>query len=74
VAERWHSIRTGPTATFYIDLKSADFSKTDQMGVWIKQMNGSLDDGGPYTLDQYQINCGLRQVKSISTATYNKGG
>ena len=72
--ERWRPIQTGPTGSFLLDLKTADFSHGDAMGVWIKQTKESGDDGVPYSLAQYQINCGARQIKTLSTANYDKAG
>jgi hypothetical protein len=72
--ERWHPIQTGATANFFLDLKGADFARNDAMRVWIKRTKGPLDDGRPYALDQFEINCGAHQIKAASTASYDKAG
>jgi tetratricopeptide (TPR) repeat protein len=72
--DRWQPIQTGSAISLFVDLKSADFSRDDAMRVWVKQAKPGADESGPYSLYQYEVNCGSRQIKTVSTASYKAGG
>jgi tetratricopeptide (TPR) repeat protein len=71
--ERWHTVQTNPEITTLLDLKSADFRRTDAMRTWIKHQRGS-EENGAHSVEQYEINCETRQSRTLSSADYNSKG
>lgn len=73
-ADRWRSIGTWQGEQLYIDLQTFDDSTNTSMKLWTKEMKGAEDSSGPYTLNQYEFNCGTRQLRNVSFASYGANG
>ena len=41
------------------------------MDLWVKEVRG---DNGPYSVDQFELNCGGRQTRTTSSASYDTTG
>jgi tetratricopeptide (TPR) repeat protein len=76
-SERWHEIGLERTAShskhLYIDLKTFEARDSNSVKVWIKRSESS-DGGGPYSVQRYELNCGLRQLRTVSFASYTSSG
>jgi tetratricopeptide (TPR) repeat protein len=71
--DRWREISEQHDSHVYIDMKTFDDTRSDSAKLWIKQApNGSNDS--PYSVEQYELNCGARQIRSISFANYDGSG
>jgi hypothetical protein len=44
------------------------------MKVWTKESDVSGDTPAPYSLSQFEFNCGQRQLRTISFARYSASG
>jgi len=42
--------------------------------VWVKQTRAATDADGPYELRQFELNCGARQIRTLSFANYDESG
>ncbi|TCK68449.1 tetratricopeptide repeat protein [Acidipila rosea] len=73
-ADRWRSIGTQQNSKLYIDMQTFDDSAITSMKLWTKQTEGTTDDSGPYSLDQYEFNCTTRQLRTVSFARYSATG
>jgi len=74
VVDRWREIgRTGDSRS-YIDMKTFDDARNDSMKLWIKQARGASEADGPYQLLRFQLNCGARQIRTLSLANYDASG
>jgi hypothetical protein len=61
-------------AILYIDMKTLDDGRSDAARLWIKQSHNSNDAGGPYSVEQYELNCGAREIRTVSFAKYDASG
>jgi len=72
--ERWGEVAPQQNGRVYIDMKTFDDDRSASAKVWIKQVQGSGDDTGPYSLRQFELNCGMRRIRAISVADYDASG
>jgi tetratricopeptide (TPR) repeat protein len=73
-ADRWRPIGTQQNSQLYIDMQTFDDSVRTSMKVWTKQSDGAADASGPYSLNQYEFNCGTHQLRTVSFARYSASG
>jgi hypothetical protein len=74
VIDRWREISSQKDSHIYIDMKTFDDGRSDSARLWIKQSRNSNDDGGPYSVEQYELNCGAREIRTVSVANYDASG
>jgi tetratricopeptide (TPR) repeat protein len=72
--DRWREIGQMGDGRGYIDMKTFDDARNDSIKVWIKQARGASEAVGPYELQRFEINCGARQMRTVSLATYDASG
>jgi tetratricopeptide (TPR) repeat protein len=72
--DRWRQIGQSARGRSYIDMKTFDDGRTDSVKLWIKQARGQNDDDGPYELSRFELNCGARQIRTLSIANYDATG
>jgi hypothetical protein len=51
-------------------MKTFDYAQKDRTEIWIKKMQGP-DENGPYSLQQFELNCGARQIRRVSSEDYD---
>ena len=68
--DRWREVGSRQNSQVYIDMKTFDDAHSDSVKLWIKQASGSSETG-PYSLLQYELNCGARQIRTDSFANYD---
>lgn len=73
--ERWREIdaESKPRQHLYLDLRTFDDKDRNSVKIWTKETNSGRDDG-PYIVERYELNCDSQQLRSVSTASYNKSG
>lgn len=71
VIDRWREIGSQLNEHLHIDLKTFDDARGDSIKLWIKQTHSS-DGNGPYSVQRYELNCGSRQMRSLSFASRSK--
>jgi hypothetical protein len=73
-ADRWREM--GPTrdGQNYIDMQTFDDARKDSIKLWIKEVRGSGDSGGPYSLLRFELNCQLGRIRTLSFAKYDESG
>ena len=74
VVDRWREIGQTADARSYIDMKTFDDAHSGAIKLWIKQAWGASEAIGPYTLQQFELNCGARQLRTLSFANYDPSG
>jgi hypothetical protein len=72
--DRWREVGQTAGVTSYIDMKTFDDAHSGAIKLWIKQAGGTSDTLGPYELQQFELNCGARQIRKLSFANYDEGG
>jgi len=72
--DRWREISSQQQSHLYIDMKTFDDTRRDAAKLWIKQARGSSDAAGPYSVEQYELNCDARQIRTASFANYDAEG
>jgi tetratricopeptide (TPR) repeat protein len=72
--DRWRKIDSYHNTPISLDLQTFDDSLSGSMKLWTKQSDASADASGPYTLSQYEFNCGQRQLRRLSFARYSASG
>jgi hypothetical protein len=72
--DRWREVGQTAGVTSYIDMKTFDDAHSGAIKLWIKQAGGTSDTLGPYALQQFELNCGARQIRNVSFANYDEGG
>jgi tetratricopeptide (TPR) repeat protein len=72
--DRWRKIESYQNTRISLDLQTFDDSLSSSMKVWTKQSDVSGNASGPYSLSQYEFNCGQRQLRRISFARYSASG
>ena len=55
-------------------MKTFDDARSDSTKVWIKNARGASDAIGPYELRRFELNCGARQIRTLSVANYDASG
>lgn len=75
VIDRWREIGQTADARSYIDMKTFfDDAHIGTIKLWIKQARGASQAIGPYALMQFDLNCGTRQLRTVSFANYDASG
>jgi tetratricopeptide (TPR) repeat protein len=77
--DRWREIGQTAEARNYIDMKTFDDSRKDSIRVWIKIAKDVppwvvRQGGEPYALQQFELNCATRQIRTVSSANYDASG
>jgi len=74
--ERWRGIgeqQTEPVT--FIDLKTFDDTRRDSAKLWIKVVpRSSSDSATPYSVEQDEMNCDARQIRTVSYVNYDGAG
>ncbi len=63
VIERWREIGSKGNQHTLIDMRTFDDSHADSANVWIKQTETQSDTDDPYSVQQYEMNCGTQQIR-----------
>jgi tetratricopeptide (TPR) repeat protein len=75
--DRWREIGSLDTGSrsrhLYIDLKTFDDANNTSVKLWVKQTKSS-EGQGPYSVQRYELNCGSRQMRTLSVASYDALG
>jgi tetratricopeptide (TPR) repeat protein len=71
--DRWREIGQTAGTRSYIDMKTLEYPRNNSK-VWIKQTRAATDADGPYALRQLELNCGARQIRTLSFANYDESG
>ena len=58
-------------ARLYIDMKTFNDERREAVNVWVKQ---ARDENGPYSVEQFELNCGARRTRMLSSANYDGAG
>jgi hypothetical protein len=74
VVDRWREVGQVVNGGSYIDMKTFDDARKDSIKVWVKQARGASEAIGPYGLRQFELNCGARQIRTLSIANYDASG
>jgi tetratricopeptide (TPR) repeat protein len=74
MADRWRPVGIRQNSQLYIDMQTFDDSTSTSMKLWTKQIAGAADSSGPYSLNQYELNCTTRQLRTVSFASYSASG
>jgi hypothetical protein len=45
--------------------------RRQSVNLWIKEVRR---DNGPYSVEQFELNCGARQLRMVSSAEYDAAG
>src|SRR5450631_881901 len=69
--DRWREIGPPMNARLYIDMKTFNDERREAVNVWVKQ---ARDENGPYSVKQFELNCGARRTRMLSSANYDGGG
>lgn len=69
-ADRWREISPLVNQRVYLDMKTFNDEHSDAINIWIRL--GS--DDGPYSLQQFELNCRAHQMRTISLANYDAAG
>ena len=72
--DRWREISSQRDSHLSIDMKTFDDGRSDSAKLWIKQSHSSNDIASPYSVEQYELNCGARQIRTVSFANYDASG
>lgn len=72
-ADRWREFGSSLDVHYYIDLKTFDDTNKESVKLWVKHIQGR-EDTGPYSLQQYELNCSEHQMREVSFANYDKLG
>jgi tetratricopeptide (TPR) repeat protein len=72
--DRWRKIESYQNTPISLDLQTFDDSLSSSMKLWTKQPDVPGEASGPYSLSQYEFNCGQRQLRRLSFARYGASG
>lgn len=72
--ERWRQIGSKGNEQTFLEMKTFDDTHPESAHFWVKQSQGLPDTNGPYSVQQYELNCPVRQIRSVSFANYNAAG
>jgi tetratricopeptide (TPR) repeat protein len=72
--DRWREIASRHGSRVYLDAKTFDDTRTDSAKLWIKQARGSSDVAGPHSVEEYELNCGARQIRTVAISNYDASG
>ncbi|MGD0945867.1 MAG: surface-adhesin E family protein [Candidatus Binatia bacterium] len=70
---RWRGVGSFQNSQVYIDMKTFDDTHSDCVKLWIKQAD-TPSVTGPYSLQQFELNCEARQIRSVSFVDYGASG
>jgi tetratricopeptide (TPR) repeat protein len=73
-ADRWQQIGPQRDSHVYVDMKTLNEARSDSATLWIKQTRGTEGDDKPHSVEQYELNCGSRQIRRLSAASYDASG
>ena len=74
-ADRWREIAQSATDRTYIDMKTFDASRPNSVKFWIREAPSDANDGaGPYSVQQFELNCAAGQIRAGSFASYDATG
>jgi tetratricopeptide (TPR) repeat protein len=68
--DRWRKTSPLPNADAYLDMKTFNDDRRQAVNFWIKQARA---DDGSYSVSQYELNCGTRQMRLLSFTQYDSG-
>lgn len=66
--DRWREIGPLKNARLYIDMKTFNDERGEAVNIWVKQ---ARDENSPYSVQQFELNCGARRIRTISSASYD---
>jgi Surface-adhesin protein E len=69
--DRWREFGSANGARNYVDMKTFNEVRSDAMKFWIKEIRESNENGGPYSLVQFELNCGARRIRQLSLQRYD---
>lgn len=69
--DRWRRVFGGSRLEYHIDLQTLDFTSKGIASLWLKTQQPKVKT---YTDTNFQIDCGAKRIKSVSSATYNSVG
>ncbi len=69
--DRWRDIGPLKNARLYIDMKTFNDERSEAVNIWVKQ---ARDENSPYSVQQFELNCGARRIRMISSASYDDTG
>ena len=69
--DRWREIGPPMNTRLYIDMKTFNDEHREAVNVWVKQ---ARDEDGPYSVEQFELNCGARRTRVLSSASYDGAG
>jgi hypothetical protein len=55
-------------------MKTFDDAHSGAIKLWIKEARGAGEAIGYYALWQWELNCGARQIRTVSFANYDASG
>jgi len=71
--DRWREVDSTQDSRLYIDMKTLEDSENDSVRLWVKETAGP-SDAGPYSLQQFELKCSERQIRTASLANYSDSG
>jgi tetratricopeptide (TPR) repeat protein len=74
VVDRWHVASKGSSAELYLDSQTAEFADAKSAKFWIKEVDTKKTSKGSYELEQYAVDCRLKQINMLSFLKYNSDG
>jgi tetratricopeptide (TPR) repeat protein len=69
--DRWRDIGPLKNARLYLDMKTFNDERGEAVTIWVKQ---ARDENSPYSVQQFELNCGARRIHMISSASYDDTG
>ena len=72
--DRWREISSQRDSHVLIDMKTFDDTRNESAKLWVKQVQGSNDAAGPYSVQQDEFNCGARQMRTQSVTDHDASG
>lgn len=69
--DRWREIGALTNARLYIDMKTFNDERSEAVNIWVKQ---ARDETSPYSVQQFELNCGARRMRVIASASYDETG
>jgi tetratricopeptide (TPR) repeat protein len=73
--ERWRDIGQTGSMKSYIDMKTFDDAHRESVKLWLKQTRVASEAAtGPFTLQRFELNCGMSQMRLVSVANYDASG
>jgi hypothetical protein len=70
--DRWREISPLVNTRVYVDMKTFNDDRRQAVNLWIKEARRG--DNGPYSVEQFELNCGASQLRMMSSANYDAAG